>query len=177
MDLSKLPGKEPGAPTHPATGTAQPPPLPPQAPEGATYPSASTELPRELWISGPEALLWMAVALFFVWQGQTLFHHADVDVRTPTGTSTISYWQSWYFINDGPLVLMGAALAWETIAMAVVRKRWAGWSSVALLGIAALANLGSSVKLTMEMGLQYIPALAVLVGAYGCWSTTDKLKT
>lgn len=174
MDLSKLPGKEStGAPSTP-----QPVPPSPMGEEaGAGYRPPETALPKELWVSGPEAFLYAIVALFFLWQAQGVFKHSDVTNTSAAGVSTtISYWDSWFAVNDGALLLMAVALGVEIVAMAVVRQRWAGWACVLLMAAAGLANVGAVVYLMPKLGLQIVPAIAACGAGYVCWATWEKLR-
>lgn len=200
MDLRKLPGREseiasPQGANDPATPGAQPPPTehtqpppPPAARRVQQYDPAKTEAAdRDLWVSGPEALLHIGFALVIAFVVQNPFRWflslMHLAAPAPSATDTVggmtvvlSYEHSLFFVHDMPIAMLALGLVFEAVAVGIVRSRGMAWLAVGWTATAGLASAAAFVYLYPRMGVQLFPLIAAIVGGYVAWSLSLRLR-
>ena len=169
MDMSKLPrmsDTQRQQQAH-AAAVAQPPP-----PPGTAQPAPVMYKPVQAEGAGPEA--WFSIAIgvivlllngrfwqYFVARSSFTWTFNDAQGNPLAYTQTVFFW------GDLAMVAYGIVLIVDGLVLAFARRPAALLAALTLTIVATLLNLGYLVAMmSMNFGLQLMPALAVAFGVY-----------
>lgn len=138
------------------------------------------------WISSPEAMLHLGIAVVIGLMVSNAFRWivslAGLAEPPPNAIvnatgQVIPYAQSLYFIHDGPIAMLALGMALEAVAVGVLLSRGLAWVAVGWLTMSTAACAWAFLRLqSAGQGLQIMPLVAAIVGAYTAWTLVTKLR-